>query len=396
MNLESLNNPYKTILMAQDKDQKTLNVPPLRFPGFTDEWKKCLVSDYGDIVTGTTPSTNQEENYSNGEYLWASPSDLGTEKYIYTTQTRLSKKGFDKTRPLPPKAILVTCIGSTIGKMGMAKNKMSTNQQINSIIVNGAYDADFVYYAIQSKFPRYISSIAVQAVPILSKSEFGKLYNVRTSVEEQMKIGEFLSKIDERIETQNKIIEDLKKLKSVIRKKLFANLKNLPTEYIEIGELLNYEQPSEYIVASDEYISDITKIPVLTANKGFILGYTEEQFGVYSKGDCIIFDDFTMDAKYVTFPFKVKSSAIKILTAKSNVNLRFMFEYLQSMDLKSEEHKRHYISEIATLVVAIPMIEIQNHIACIIGSIDRKLTIEQQIAKEYELEKLYFLSNIFI
>ena len=278
----------------------------------------------------------------------------------------------------------------------MAKNKMSTNQQINSIIVNGAYDADFVYYAIQSKFPRYISSIAVQAVPILSKSEFGKLYNVRTSEEEQIKIGEFLSKIDERIETQNKIIEDLKKLKSVIRKKLFANLKNLPTEYIEIGELLNYEQPSEYIVASDEYISDITKIPVLTANKGFILGYTEEQFGVYSKGNCIIFDDFTMDAKYVTFPFKVKSSAIKILTAKSNVNLRFMFEYLQSMDLKSEEHKRHYISEIATLVVAIPMIEIQNHIACIIGSIDRKLTIEQQIAKEYELEKLYFLSNIFI
>ena len=183
---------------------------------------------------------------------------------------------------------------------------------------------------------------------------------------------------------------------SVIRKKLFANLKNLPTEYIEIGELLNYEQPSEYIVASDEYIFDITKIPVLTANKGFILGYTEEQFGVYSKGDCIIFDDFTMDAKYVTFPFKVKSSAIKILTAKSNVNLRFMFEYLQSMDLKSEEHKRHYISEIAMLVVAIPMIEIQNHIACIIGSIDRKLAIEQQIAKEYELEKLYFLSNIFI
>ena len=85
-----------------------------------------------------------------------------------------------------------------------------------------------------------------------------------------------LSQLDERISTQNKIIEDLKKLKSAIRKNLFANLKNLPTEYTEIGELLNYEQPSDYIVASDEYISDITKTPVLTANKGFILGYTEE------------------------------------------------------------------------------------------------------------------------
>ena len=382
--------------MAQDKDQKTLNVPPLRFPGFTDEWISCRISDYGDIVTGTTPSTSQEENYSDGKYLWASPSDLGTEKYVHTTQTMLSKMGFEKTRALPPTAILVTCIGSTIGKMGMAKYKMSTNQQINSIIVSPEFDANFVYYAIQSKFPRYISSIAVQAVPILSKSEFGKLSNSKTSIEEQKKIGHLFSIIDERIATQNKIIEDLKKLKSAIRMKLFANLKNLPTEYTEIGELLNYEQPSEYIVASDEYIYDTTKVPVLTANKGFVLGYTDEQFGVYSKGECIIFDDFTMDVKYVSFPFKVKSSAIKILTASSNVNLRFMFEYLQSMDLKSEEHKRHYISEIATSVVAIPMIEIQNRIACIIDSIDRKLTIEQQVAKEYELEKLYLLSNMFI
>ena len=124
------------------------------------------------------------------------------------------------------------------------------------------------------------------------------------------------------------------------------------------------------------------------------MGYTEEQFGIYNKGECIIFDDFTMDAKYVTFPFKVKSSAIKILTAKPNVNLRFIFECLQSMDLKSDEHKRHYISEIATLVIAIPMIEIQNHIACIIDSIDCKLTVEQQVAKEYEIEKLYLLSNM--
>ena len=347
-------------------------------------------------MTGTTPSTSQEENYSDGKYLWASPSDLGTEKYVHTTQTMLSKMGFEKTRALPPTAILVTCIGSTIGKMGMAKYKMSTNQQINSIIVSPEFDANFVYYAIQSKFPRYISSIAVQAVPILSKSEFGKLSNSKTSIEEQKKIGHLFSIIDERIATQNKIIEDLKKLKSAIRMKLFANLKNLPTEYTEIGELLNYEQPSEYIVASDEYIYDTTKVPVLTANKGFVLGYTDEQFGVYSKGECIIFDDFTMDVKYVSFPFKVKSSAIKILTASSNVNLRFMFEYLQSMDLKSEEHKRHYISEIATLVVDIPMIEIQNRIACIIDSIDRKLTIEQQVAKEYELEKLYLLSNMFI
>ena len=89
--------------------------------------------------------------------------------------------------------------------------------------------------------------------------------------------------------------------------------------------MLNYEQPSEYIVKSTEYSSEY-KIPVLTANKAFILGYTDEEFGIYRKGECIILDDFTMDVKYVSFPFKVKSSAIKILTPKSGVDLYFMFE----------------------------------------------------------------------
>ena len=216
------------------------------------------------------------------------------------------------------------------------------------------------------------------------------------SIKEQQIIGTLLSKLDERIATQRRLIEDLEKLKSAIRKKVFTYLKNLNTEDVEINELLDYEQPNSYIVTSDEYIFDSTQTPVLTANKGFILGYTEEKYGIYQKGDCIIFDDFTMDAKYVTFPFKVKSSAIKILTAKSNVNLRFMFEYLHSMELKSEEHKRHYISEIATLVVAIPTIDMQNRIASILDSIDSKMAIEQQIAKGYEKEKLYLISNMFI
>ena len=183
---------------------------------------------------------------------------------------------------------------------------------------------------------------------------------------------------------------------SAIRKKVFADLKNLNTEDFEINDLLIYEQPNSYIVTSDEYIFDSTKTPVLTANKGFILGYTEEVFGIYQKGNCIIFDDFTMDTKYVTFPFKVKSSAIKILTAKPNVNLKFMFEYLQSMELKSEEHKRHYISEISSLVVSIPTINMQNRIAYILGSIDSKIDLEQQVAEKYEKEKRYLISNMFI
>lgn len=214
--------------------------------------------------------------------------------------------------------------------------------------------------------------------------------------DEQNKISNLLTLLDERIATQNKIIEDLKKLKSAIRKKMFSLLKDEYTESFEINQLLDYEQPTAYIVANDEYFTDTSLTPVLTANKGFILGYTDEKFGIYQKGECIIFDDFTMDAKYVSFPFKVKSSAIKILTAKPNVNLRFMFEYLSYWELKSEEHKRHYISEIASLVIELPSKERQSIIASLMTSLNSKLDIEAKTKIRYEEQKRYLLSQMFI
>ena len=139
----------------------------------------------------------------------------------------LSAQGFSKTRTLPKGSVLVTCIGSTIGKAGMATKEMSTNQQINSIVVNDNNDNEFVYYAIQSAFPRYLSSIAVQAVPIISKSAFELLPNNRPYLQEQKKIGKFLSMLDERIATQNKIIDKLQTLiKGIVDSTILRKEKN--------------------------------------------------------------------------------------------------------------------------------------------------------------------------
>ena len=198
--------------MANNNDKKVLNVPALRFPEFTKEWKKCTIKDYGEVITGNTPPTKNIEYYSNGSYLWASPADLGLSKHITSTKTKLSLLGLKKTRTIPQGSILVTCIGSTIGKMGMATETMSTNQQINSVIVNDSTNNDFAYYAILNAFPRYLSEVGVQAVPILSKSNFEKLPNHTTTKEEQRKLGYFLNLLDERIATQNKIIEKLQSL----------------------------------------------------------------------------------------------------------------------------------------------------------------------------------------
>ena len=178
------------------------------------------MGDYGKVVTGNTPPTKDIENYENGTYLWASPADLGTHKLISETKTKLSSKGFTKTRPLSKGSVLVTCIGSTIGKTGMATREMSTNKQINSIVVNENNDNEFVYYVVQSAFPHYLSSIAVQAVPIISKSSFELLPSKRPSLQEQNKIGKFLSLLDERISTQHRLIDRLQSLIKGIMVKL--------------------------------------------------------------------------------------------------------------------------------------------------------------------------------
>ena len=208
----------------------------MRFPGFHGEWEKCRIGDYGKVVTGNTPPTKDVENYIDGQYLWASPADLGTIKSITETNTKLSSKGFAKTRILPKGSVLVTCIGSTIGKMGMAMKEMATNQQINSVVVNEDNNNEFVYYAIQSAFPRYLSSIAVQAVPIVSKSAFEQLSNKRPCLQEQEKIGSLFALLDERIATQSKLIEKLESLIKGLNDSLYVQYGNeVKTSFENLG-----------------------------------------------------------------------------------------------------------------------------------------------------------------
>lgn len=380
--------------MTINNEHKKLNVPNLRFKEFQGEWEKCKLGDYGKVVTGNTPPTKDIENYENGTYLWASPADLGTIKLISETKTMLSAKGFSKTRALPKGSVLVTCIGSTIGKTGMATKEMSTNQQINSIVVNDNSDNEFVYYAIQSAFPRYLSSIAVQAVPIISKSAFELLPNQRPCLQEQKKIGKMLSLLDERIATQNKIIDKLQSLIKGIRNDMYGKLRKSVGFNAMISDVLSYEQPQPYIVENTEYTTEGT--PVLTANKAFVLGYTSETNGIYDKGDCIIFDDFTLDCKYVDFPFKVKSSAIKILTAKNKELLRYTFEFLKYLDLSTEEHKRHYIAETQNQEIILPTEQMVKTIAHIFSTLSLRMETAVKQRNVFEKQKQYLLRQMFI
>ena len=121
----------------------------------------------------------------------------------------------------------------------------------------------------------------------------------------------------------------------------------------QLDSIVSYEQPTPYIVKSTDY-DDSYSTPVLTAGKSFIIGYTNETNGVFEKLPCIIFDDFTTDSKLVDFPFKVKSSAMKILKLKEDINIEYIAMFMSITRLIGDTHKRYWISEYSKIEIPIP------------------------------------------
>ena len=132
--------------------------------------------------------------------------------------------------------------------------------------------------------------------------------------------------------------------------------------FMRLENALIYEQPTEYIVDSTDYNNAYTT-PVLTAGKSFIIGYTNEEYGIKTDLPVIIFDDFTTDSKYVDFPFKVKSSAMKILTAeKQLINTKFAYYIMQRIEHDHDTHKRYWISEYGKKIIGLPPLKEQFRI----------------------------------
>jgi type I restriction enzyme S subunit len=163
-------------------------------------------------------------------------------------------------------------------------------------------------------------------------------------------------------------------------------------EMVRLGEVLNYEQPTAYIVESDMY-DNSNKIPVLTAGKSFILGYTNEINGIYENLPAIIFDDFTTESKFVDFRFKVKSSAMKILTCDKDVaDIKFLFYLLKTINFNAEQHKRYWISTFANMEVKLPPLATQKRIAEILDAADALRRKDQELLKKYdELAQAIFI-----
>lgn len=375
-----------------------------------NNWQTKELNETGVIVLDGDRGRNypsQDDLNEKGDCLFLSALNVTKSGFkfndlLYVTKKKDAELGKGKISS----GDLVLTTRGTVGNIAHYSQAVRfENIRINSgmaILRNVGTDLMTSYiikYFESPLFKRELNRIIFgSAQPQLTIKAIKKIPITVPPVHEQKRIVAVLEIWDEYLEFLDQKIALKEQLKKGLMQQLLTGKKRLPGftdnwKKYDIGELLSYEQPGKYIVKSTDYTTD--GIPVLTANKSFILGYTQEVEGVYKNRNVIIFDDFTMASKYVHFDFKIKSSAIKILSASSNkVNIKFVYERMQLISTTIGEHKRNYISEYQFNAIAIPTTDEQNMIVRITNVIDNETSILKTKRNLIFSQKKYLLKNL--
>ena len=178
------------------------------------------VSEFGTIITGTTPSKLIHSYWNNGTIVWITPSDITESKDIYNSHDMLTQDGLKAGRFVPAGSILITCIAS-IGKNAILKIDGSCNQQINAIIPNKNFNADYLYYLFEMKKDYLQSTAGTSATSIINKSSFEKLVFKVPNLEEQNKISKILNCLELKIENEKLKFEKLTFFKKSLLQQMF-------------------------------------------------------------------------------------------------------------------------------------------------------------------------------
>jgi len=345
------------------------------------DWDVKLLPEVFDYIHG---KAHEQYINKNGKFIVVNSKFISTEGSVI-------KKSEENFCPAKTGDILTVLSDLPNGK-ALAKtfyvdkdNKYAVNQRI-CIWRSKKDDSRFLSYIMNRNkyFLKYDDGVTqthilnhhIEKCPVL----------VPRNKLEQKAIAQVLSDTDALIQALEKKIAKKKLIKKGVMQRLLTPKEGWVIK--TLGEFLKYEQPTNYIVESTEY-DDNYDIPVLTAGKSFVLGYTNEKQNVFENHPVIIFDDFTTASKYVDFPFKVKSSAMKILKLREgNVNLRFIYELMQQINFPLGDHKRHWIGEFQSIEVKVPdSEEEQNRIAQILSDMDREIANLEQKLSKYQLAK---------
>ncbi|NHB51485.1 restriction endonuclease subunit S [Helicobacter pylori] len=205
------------LILKKESVKKALSFELLsqrkRLKGFNQAWQRVKVKDFGIIITGSTPLTQISE-YWNGTISWITPTDINDNKDIFNSERKITQKGLDTIRMIPKNSVLVTCIAS-IGKNAILRVNGACNQQINAIIPNKDFNADFIYYLMENNKQYLLGKAGVTATYIISKQVFEEIdFFVPKDLNEQIAIANVLSGLDHEIislKNKKRQFENIKK-----------------------------------------------------------------------------------------------------------------------------------------------------------------------------------------
>ena len=374
------------------KSAKTSDTP--HYPYLLPKgWEWCKLEDIVSFGGGKTPSMDNKEYWDNGKHLWVTSKDM-KRTHITNSLMKITDKALERMTLYERGTLLVVTRSGILRHtlpLSILEKPATVNQDLKTISPHIQELSEYLYVIIKAnehiilkeyhkdgttvdsidfdKFrclPIPLAPIAEQKhIIAASKHWFSLIDQIEQGKSDlQTTIKQTKSKILDlaihgKLVPQNPndepAIELLKRINPDFTPCDNGHYTQLPDGWTvcRLEQVVEYEQPTAYIVNSTAY-DDSYSVPVLTAGKSFIIGYTNETTGIYSNIPCIIFDDFTTDSKLVDFPFKVKSSAMKILKIQKDIEIDYIAMFMSVTRLVGDTHKRYWISEYSKIEIPIP------------------------------------------
>ena len=402
--------------MAENKDKKVLNVPNIRFPEFKEEWVECRLGEIGKLYKGFGISKDQLSD--NGE-----PCILYGELYTkYTTEAInniISKTNISDTKLVKSNGndVIIPCSGETAEDIATARCVLKDNVLLGgdlNIIRLHKDNGLFMSYQLNGKRKYDITRVS-QGVSVVHL--YGEhLKGIKTycpNLDEQNKIATFLSLLDERIATQNKIIEELKQLKNGIINNTFNFFK---TKYIPFKNL--YEDAGEGGTPSTSNASyydngtipfikiDDLKKKYLTCNKDYItnLGLQKSSAWLIPTNSILFSNGATIGEISITTYSVATKQGILGIVPNSDVDTEYLYYLMSSQFFKKAINriitegtmKTAYLKDINKILCPFPNKEVQQNIAKLPSILNRKIEIEQSLLDKFLVQKQYLLRQMFI
>nr|WP_262762051.1 restriction endonuclease subunit S [Bacteroides xylanisolvens] len=398
--------------MKNNNENKILNVPNLRFPEFTEEWKIKSIHDLATVIGGGTPDTSIK-SYWDGNIQWFTPSEIGKNKYVDSSLRTITKEGLNNSsaKLLPANTILLSS-RATVGECSISLNECTTNQGFQSLIAQNC-NTIFLYYLIQTRKKELIRKACGSTFLEISANEVRKIQVNIPSDNEQKKIAEFLSLIDDRIATQNKIIEKLQSLikgliddiitsqcaRFVAFETLYSKAgeggtpttsniefyKNGNIPFIKIDDLSN-----KYLVTNKDYITE--------------LGLKKSSAWLIPANSIIYSNGATIGAISINKYQICTKQGILGIVPNSNIDVEYLYYFMRSSYFQKEVErvvtegtmKTAYLKDINHIKCPIPDLDRQKEISLLLSVLSLKEDVERQLLQKYQIHKQYLLSQMFI